>query len=237
MLAAVLARLAFARSRTLCVLGGSACVLWAHLALFFRAEPSHASALLPLVLVLVLVWRGLREKAASVCTDALALALAVLTLVNLIGGFIAASDIGLHTDTSPWSLAVGTAMLALALVVLARTLAPHDKRPRLGAALCAVAIWVCFCPPHSPAPAGLWLPLATAGLLAAPLLYLAAFAAGRRLWAGIWLALWPPHFVLAYYSSYDVSLLTRAAQFSLLALVAGTAWAMNRAAHTAENTP
>lgn len=235
-LAAVLARLSIARSRTFAVLGGSACVLWAHLALFFRAEPSHASALLPLVLVPVLAWRGLREKAASVCTDALALALAALTLVNLFGGFLAASDIGLHTDTSPWSLAVGTAMLALALVVLARTLAPHDKRPRLGAALCAVTLWVCFCPPHSPAPAGLWLPLATAGLLAAPLLYLAAFAAGRRLWAGIWLALWPPHFVLAYYSSHDVSLLARAAQFSLLALVAGTAWAMNRAA-TPESTP
>ncbi len=235
-LAAVLARLAFARSRTLCVLGAVACVLWAHLALFFHAEPSHASALLPLVLVPVLAWRGLREEAPSVCTDALALALAALTLVNLIGGFIAASDIGLHTDTSPWSLAVGTALLAIATVALARTLAPHDKRPRLGAALCAVAIWVCFCPPHSPAPAGLWLPLATAGLLAAPLLYLAAFAAGRRLWAGIWLALWPPHFVLAYYSSHDVSLLTRAAQFSLLALVAGTAWAMNRAA-TPESTP
>lgn len=235
-LAAVLARLSIARSRTFAVLGGSACVLWAHLALFFHAEPSHVSALLPLVLVPVLAWRGLREKAASVGTDALALALAALTLVNLIGGFLAASDIGLHTDTSPWSLAVGTAMLALALVVLARTLAPHDKRPRLGAALCAVTLWVCFCPPHSPAPAGLWLPLATAGLLAAPLLYLAAFAAGRRLWAGIWLALWPPHFVLAYYSSHDVSLLARAAQFSLLALVAGTAWAMNRAA-TPESTP
>lgn len=235
-LAAVLARLSIVRSRTFAVLGGSACVLWAHLALFFHAEPSHASALMPLVLVPVLAWRGLREEAPSVLNDALALALAALTLVNLFGGFLAASDIGLHTDTSPWSLAVGTAMLALALVVLARTLAPHDKRPRLGAALCAVAIWVCFCPPHSPAPAGLWLPLATAGLLAAPLLYLAAFAAGRRLWAGIWLALWPPHFVLAYYSSHDVSLLTRAAQFSLLALVAGTAWAMNRAA-TPESTP
>ncbi|MBQ9578934.1 MAG: hypothetical protein IJR28_05315, partial [Ottowia sp.] len=236
-LAAVVARLSIARSRTFAVLGGSACVLWAHLALFFHAEPSHASALMPLVLVLVLAWRWLREDAPGVLNDALALALAALTLVNLFGGFLAASDIGLHTDTSPWSLAVGTAMLALALVVLARTLAPHDKRPRLGAALCAVAIWVCFCPPHSPAPAGLWLPLATAGLLAAPLLYLAAFAAGRRLWAGIWLALWPLHFVLAYYSSHDVSLLARAAQFSLLALVAGTAWAMNRAAHTAESTP
>ena len=235
-LAAVLARLSIARSRTFAVLGGSACVLWAHLALFFHAEPSHASALLPLVLVLVLAWRWLREDAPGVLNDALALALAVLTLANLIGGFIAASDIGLRTDTSPWSLAVGTAMLALALVVLARTLAPHDRRPRLGAALCAVAIWVCFCPPHSPAPAGLWLPLATAGLLAAPLLYLTAFAAGRRLWAGIWLALWSPHFVLAYYSSHDVSLLTRAAQFSLLALVAGTAWAMNRTA-TQESTP
>ena len=235
-LAAVLARLSIVRSRTFAVLGGSACVLWAHLALFFHAEPSHASALLPLALAPVLAWRWLREEAPGVLNDALALALAALTLVNLIGGFIAASDIGLHTDTSPWSLAVGTAMLALALVVLARTLAPHNKRPRLGAALCAVAIWVCFCPPHSPAPAGLWLPLATAGLLAAPLLYLAAFAAGRRLWAGIWLALWPPHFVLAYYSSHDVSLLTRAAQFSLLALVAGTAWAMNRAA-TPESTP
>lgn len=236
-LAAVLARLAFARSRTLCVLGAVACVLWAHLALFFHAEPSHASALLPLVLVLVLAWRWLREDAPGVLNDALALALAALTLVNLFGGFLAASDIGLHTDTSPWSLAVGTALLAIATVALARTLAPHDRRPRLGAALCAVAIWVCFCPPHSPAPAGLWLPLATAGLLAAPLLYLAAFAAGCRLWAGIWLALWPPHFVLAYYSSHDVSLLARAAQFSLLALVAGTAWAMNRAAHTAESTP
>ena len=235
-LAAVLARLSIVRSRTFAVLGGSACVLWAHLALFFHAEPSHASALLPLALAPVLAWRWLREEAPGVLNDALALALAALTLVNLIGGFIAASDIGLHTDTSPWSLAVGTALLAIATVALARTLAPHDRRPRLGAALCAVTLWVCFCPPHSPAPAGLWLPLATAGLLAAPLLYLAAFAAGRRLWAGIWLALWPPHFVLAYYSSHDVSLLTRAAQFSLLALVAGTAWAMNRAA-TPESTP
>ena len=236
-LAALLARRALAHSRTFAVLGGSAAVLWAQLALIFDEKPTFAFALLPLVLVLVLAWRWLREEAPSVLNDALALALAALTLVSLVGGFIVASDIGLRTDASTWPLAVGTAMLALAVVVLARTRSPHNRRVALGAALCAVAVWVCFCPPFSPAPAGLWLPLASAGLLAAPLLYLAAFAGGHRLWAGLWLALWPPHFALAYYSSHEVSLLARAAQFALLALVAGTAWAMNRAPQTSESTP
>ena len=236
-LAALLARRALAHSRTFAVLGGSAAVLWAQLALIFDEKPTFAFALLPLVLVLVLTWRWLREEAPGVLNDALALALAALTLVSLVGGFIVASDIGLRTDASTWPLAVGTAMLALAVVVLARMLSPHNRRVALGAALCAVAVWVCFCPPFSPAPAGLWLPLASAGLLAAPLLYLAAFAGGHRLWAGLWLALWPPHFALAYYSSHEVSLLARAAQFALLALVAGTAWAMNRAPQTPESTP
>lgn len=200
---------------------------------FTHPALAPAAALLPSALLTLALAHGWPQpmQANRILAHAAGIALLLHTLLSALL-FVPAPDMISGTvriaGQAQWPLAAFGVMLLAALAWRVRRMGARGTRAYAALALCALPVWLGFFPPWIAAPLGTAFPMLTANLLAAPLLYFAAVAGGQRGWALVWLAMIPLHFFLAYYTSVEVSLLTRAAQFAALA----ACWLLARIVYT-----